>query len=306
MHQLEEAIPSGETVEPAWFRSALSKSPVSAFVQVDGVPVHYLAWNAGDRDKPPLVFVHGFRAHAHWWDFIAPSFIDDYRVFALDFSGMGDSGHRESYGPMTFADDLLGLIDQVDLAQVTVVAHSFGGGRVLRACAEVPGRIQHAVIIDSYVQFHSEAVSAVPTPRRDAAPTATREQIISRFRLSPAQPTALGYLREHVAQHSVREVAGGWDWKFDRRLPTKITEPEGQEVLARIRAPVDVIYGEFSVVVNEVRAQRIVAALAQGGGPICIPEGHHHILLTQPLLLIETLQSLLASRKIGTHEKTPA
>lgn len=297
MNAPDELLGVGESGLPQWVRRAWSRPGRSDHVWVDGVRLHYLAWNVDEQHKAPLVLVHGYRAHAHWWDCIAPYFTDDFRVFALDLSGMGDSEHRDHYDAKVFAHDVAGFIDQLGLAPATVVGHSFGGGRVLRACVEQPSTVGHVVIVDSYVQFEGEPVPDVPVPRREARPALSREVLIDRFRLSPPQPSALSFLRDHVAKHSVRHVAGGWDWKFDRSMPSKITETQGQEVLAKIGVPVDVVIGEYSDVVDWERAVRTVAALPRGCGPIVVPEGYHHILLTQPLALISTLRALFAIRR---------
>ena len=46
-----------------------------------------------------LLFIHGMNAHSHWWDFIAPQFAGEYRVAAMDLTGMGDSDFRYEYDP---------------------------------------------------------------------------------------------------------------------------------------------------------------------------------------------------------------
>ena len=68
----------------------------SRFVTVADCPIHYLLWpaRAGGACERGLLFVHGGGAHAHWWSFIAPYFTRDFRVAAIDLSGMGDSGRR--------------------------------------------------------------------------------------------------------------------------------------------------------------------------------------------------------------------
>src|SRR5579863_9613996 len=79
---------------PEWFRWAIGKVPASRMVTVEGCPIHYLAWPPEGEAAPErgLLFVHGGGAHAHWWAFVAPYFIRDFRVVAIDLSGMGDSG----------------------------------------------------------------------------------------------------------------------------------------------------------------------------------------------------------------------
>ena len=79
---------------PRWFRDALAATPRDREIEVEGTPIHYLEW--GEPDRPGLVFVHGGAAHAHWWSPIAPLFLREYRVVALDLSGHGDSGRREA------------------------------------------------------------------------------------------------------------------------------------------------------------------------------------------------------------------
>ena len=73
---------------PGWFRRALKAPFEDREVTVAGTPIHYLYW-AERETLPGLVLVNGNGAHAHWWRFIAPFFLKEYRVAALDLSGMG-------------------------------------------------------------------------------------------------------------------------------------------------------------------------------------------------------------------------
>ena len=84
---------------PAWMADALAHSPASNEISVDGCPIHYLSWNADDRHKPGVLLVHGFCAHAHWWDFVAPANYEGVAIFtwstnrdwmSFDASGLED------------------------------------------------------------------------------------------------------------------------------------------------------------------------------------------------------------------------
>jgi len=55
----------------------------------DNLLLHGLDY--GGRGRPPLLFLHGGSAHAHWWDFVAPAFTEHFHVMALDQRGHGDS-----------------------------------------------------------------------------------------------------------------------------------------------------------------------------------------------------------------------
>ena len=67
---------------PEWFWEAVDQKPASHYTEIDDIDLHYLSWNeAGGRG---LLFIHGHNAHAHWWDFIAPAFCDQYHPIAMD------------------------------------------------------------------------------------------------------------------------------------------------------------------------------------------------------------------------------
>ena len=283
---------------PEWFEWALARPRTSHFVESTGTRVHYAAWNAADTGKPGLLFAHGFLGHSHWWDFIAPFFTEHHRVFALDFSGMGQSGHRATYTSDCFVDDVaavLGAMQGPASIASTVVGHSFGGARLLQACTRIPHAISHAIVLDSFAKFQGDAFpdhSYSPTP----APTPDREATLARFRLLPPQPCE-PCLFEHVAQHSLRHVDAGWTWRFDPALRSLRPEAIDPDALGRIDVPVDYVHAEASGVVSAERARRIACALPRGRGPVTMPRAGHHLMLDQPLALIGVLRALLAAQR---------
>src|SRR4051812_49838601 len=91
---------------PDWFRRALDVPFTDPTVDVDG-PIHFVAW--GERGRRGLVFVHGGGAHAHWWTHVAATFAEEFRVVAIDLSGHGDSGHRDSYALELWTDEVVAV-----------------------------------------------------------------------------------------------------------------------------------------------------------------------------------------------------
>ncbi|MES2320766.1 MAG: alpha/beta hydrolase [Pseudomonadota bacterium] len=292
---MSEAGAEPEQGVPAWFAWAVAQKAQTGFVQANGVRLHYLEWNPGDTQKPVLLFVHGFRAHARWWDWIAPYFIETHRVIALDLSGMGESDRREAYSAPLLAADITAFIDARGLAGFTVVAHSYGGLTALRAASMRPELFGRVIVLDTFVIFAGAVIELDP-PRLGGGPAyPNRAAARARYRLLPPQPDPLPVLIDHIAGHSMREDAEGVRWKFDSRLNGQDTHLyDGDDMLARITAPVDYVYGECSALVDAEHAQRIVAGLARARGPIVIPLGHHHLMLDQPLALVATLRALLA------------
>ena len=284
---------SAQTAVPEWFTRAIAAPAQSLFAQVDGARIHYLSWNAGDTHKPALLFAHGFRAHARWWSFIAPFFLSHFRIVSMDFAGMGDSGSRSEYTPLGFVRDIVGVLDHAGFAKAALVGHSFGGGRVARACAEVPERITRGVIIDSHMRLTDEKRSTRPFEIGKRRVYPTLEAARARFRLVPPENRTEPYILDYVARHSLRQTEGGWTWKFDEHLLPKHDETRTTDVLAKISVPVTFIYGDASAIVSREHAYDIVRHIPNAHGPIAIPQSHHHVLLDQPLSLVSALRGVL-------------
>jgi pimeloyl-ACP methyl ester carboxylesterase len=277
-----------------WFTWATKQRAASHYFLKDNTALHFQAWNFHRKDLPTLLFIHGYRGNTHWWDFIAPFFMNHYRVVALDLSGMGSSDHREQYDGQTPANDILNLIDHLGCSAVTAVGHSYGGSRLLRACAARPESFHRLVLIDSYVMFKGETMPGEGLQVRGTRTYPDLATGIKHFRLIPEQPVSAPELLEHVARHSLRSTNGGYRWKFDPQLPPGgVREPDGEALLAQISCPVDYIKGENSSVISEDRARCITDALPYGTLPIVIKGGHHHLMFDKPLELISALQTLL-------------
>jgi pimeloyl-ACP methyl ester carboxylesterase len=284
-----------EAEAPAWFQWALAQVPESHRVMVDGHAQHYLGWSLQDRHKPLLLLVHGHRAHAHWWDFVAPFLATTHRVIALDLSGMGDSDALDVYPRDQGARDINGLIRALGLPPVIAIGHSNGGLRALAACGQAPELFERLIAIDSYVVFDGGDHPSDPPGLRGDRVYADLDEAVRRYRLLPAQPKNEPWALRHIAQHSLRPAEGGWRWKFDPTMPSGLSyEEPGDTLLAAVHRPVHYVYGEASAVVSAALAQRIVQQLPQGHGPIGIPGGHHHLMVDEPLALIATLRALLA------------
>ena len=115
-----------------------------------------------------------------------------------------------------------------------------------------------------------------------------------RFRLIPEQNRAADYILDYVGRHSLKQVEGGWTWKFeDNCWPRNEDAQEWAALLARIAAPAAFIYGDDSAVVGRTHAHAIVKHLPTGRGPIAVPQSHHHVMLDQPLALIAALKGVL-------------
>src|SRR3954470_10952507 len=96
-------------------------------IEANGIDLHYLDY--GTSGRPPMLCLHGGAVNAHWFDFVAGGFTDDYHVRALDQRGHGDSGRADppSYRYDEYASDVNEVINKLELDDVVLVGHSMGG-----------------------------------------------------------------------------------------------------------------------------------------------------------------------------------
>jgi len=217
-------------------------------------------------------------------------------VAAVDLSGHGDSGHREAYDPEQWADEVMAVAADAGFDGLPVlVGHSMGGFITIVTAARHSERLAGVVVCDSPVTEADPEMSAHNEFGRPRTyPTA--EAAVSRFRTVPPQEHYLDYVVDFVARQSLKEVDGGWQWKFDRRIFEQFAHGvRGLAVpyLSRVTCRLALLRSEHGLVTPEIGAF-MYEQLGRVTPVIEIPEAGHHAMLDQPLILLTALRTLLA------------
>lgn len=284
--------PSSNNV-PDWFFKAVETEAREKRVEVDDCDVAYRVWDG--EEGPGLLFIHGMNAHSHWWDFIAPSFIRQYRVAAMDLTGMGDSDFRYEYDPATYANEIVGVLDAAGFGPDSiVVAHSFGGYMAVKAANLFPDRFAGLVLVDSGIRHPDEPIPDRPPMGGRAKLYPDRESALTRFRLQPPQPCENQYILEYIARHSLLRADGGWTWKFDDDLLVTLKGGERQaDDYASLRCKLAVIYGADSELFSKRTLEYMRELIPQDFPAIAIADAQHHVFLDQPERFIAALEQVL-------------
>lgn len=287
-----------ESAAPAWFTTAIKQTLESRFVTVDACPIHYLTWPDADvvTAKRGILFVHGGGAHANWWRFIAPLMMHNYKVAAIDLSGMGDSGRREQYSAAQRAAEMRAVLADADLGpRPFIVGHSFGGYMAMRFGADFGDETGGVVIVDSPIRRPNDPESQAP--RRALGLVRhypTFDIAVQRFRLLPQQLCENEFIVEFIARHSLLESEGAWTWKFDvNAMGSRRSNEPFNEHLGNMRCRSALLFGQNSALVSRETA-RYMSELMGAQAPIVeIPEAQHHVMLDQPLAFVASLRTLL-------------
>jgi pimeloyl-ACP methyl ester carboxylesterase len=292
---------------PLWFAQAVNDKPEDCWVEVAGARIHYLRW--GDRSRPGLLLVHGNAAHAYWWSFIAPFLSHDYNVSAMDLSGMGDSDWRaEGYSMEGFADEQLAVAEHAGMfAQheaPVIVGHSFGGFVTILAGALYGERLAGTMILDSPVNPPDRPHSGPPQFRPHKI-YPTLAAALARFRLLPPQTSENLFLLDWVARHSLKEVPGGFSWKFDPAIWRNFSIGDTAARLKATRCRIAIFRGEQSILMPPEIGAYMFNLLGRAAPVVDIPQAQHHIMLDQPLALVASLRALLADWEHSLPRRRP-
>ncbi len=224
--------------------------------------LHYADW--GNSDAPPLILLHGGRDHCRSWDWTAEKLRGDWHVICPDLRGHGDSGWNTSgyYPAIQYVYDLAQLVHQLDLAPVTIVAHSLGGNVALRYAGLYPDRVRKLVAIEGLGPSPQSLEERDETPfhqhwrdwidkKRDASGRQVRRYASFEDALDRMHE-ANSYLTREQAHHLTRHAVihnedGTYSWKFDPHLhawpPDDFTNEQDRELWHRIACPTRLIYG---------------------------------------------------------------
>jgi len=135
-----------------WNRRVKSEIPTAQAVMApDGTRI--ATYDFGSPDAPPVIAVHGFASsgllnwHATGW--IRDLTRAGYRVIAIDQRGHGASAkphNPDSYTMGILVDDVMTVLDDYLLDEVSYVGYSLGARVGWEASREIPGRITRAVL----------------------------------------------------------------------------------------------------------------------------------------------------------------
>ena len=117
-------------------------------VEVDGVRIFYR--EAGPKDAPHVLLLHGFPSSSHMFRDLIPALADRYHVVAPDYPGFG---HSDMPAPDAFAytfDHLADVIDafttRVGLDRYALYVQDYGAPIGFRLAVRHPERIRALVV----------------------------------------------------------------------------------------------------------------------------------------------------------------
>jgi pimeloyl-ACP methyl ester carboxylesterase len=248
-HAAESASPAGEAGADTAVRYATQ--------QVGDVSVFYR--EAGPRDAPVLLLLHGFPSASHMFRDLIPALADRYRVIAPDSPGFGKTVAPKrgafEYSFDGLADVLAGFVDALGLKRYAMYVFDYGAPTGFRLAMKHPERVSAIVsqngnaylegLSDAWEPWQAYWREPTPEHREACRASLTDEAIDFQYRhgapaqlLSPDGPGLDGfYMRRPEAQEIQLDLILSYRSNVERY-------PEFQRYFREHRPPLLAVWGE--------------------------------------------------------------
>ena len=234
----------------------------------DGLRLHYRDY-AGAADKPPILCLHGLTRNSRDWTEFAERYSPGFRVLALEFRGRGGSDYDpvpQRYNPLTYAGDVIELLDQLALDQAIFAGTSLGGLVTMTMAAMAPQRIFATIMNDVGPDVDVEGVNRILTyvgnDRRFGSWDEAADAIAANYGASFERYAHDDWVK--MAKRNCREENGEVRFDYDMAIaePFKTTGPTPHVDLwpffrALAEKPLLVVRGAKSDLLTEATARRM-------------------------------------------------
>lgn len=243
---------------------------------------------------PALLLIHGFPLSRKIWRPQIEALGNRFRVIVPDLRGFGESAAPDgSYSMNLFADDMVGLLDHLGIAQAVVCGMSMGGYVLMNLLERYPDRVRAACFMvtragaddaagkDRRLTLASEVLVKGPQIVTDAF-----ARILFSSVARNEEADLIGEVGHIMQQTSPRGLAGG--------LLAMRGRPDYTGRLAEFKIPALVIGAENDMAIPPGES-RILAEGLPAARLVIIPTAGHMAGMENPTAVNRVLQEFLDS-----------
>ena len=281
---------------PTWFKESISIKPSEQSINDKDGKISYSKWVSKNDTTNLLILIHGTGAHKKWWDPIAPQFLNETNVIAVDLPGMGDSDFRNNYSIKDFGKCIFSIIDkekiEMNIENIYIAGHSLGGQVAAYVASENKNLVTSLIMIDTFIRPPDYDPSQHEGgPLRKIKHYPEKITILERFRLMPEQTCHNTWFLRYIAEYSVKETQDGWRWKFDDLMFNSLERLFGYKF--SFNCPTLFIYGAESLLMSGNILPNIKNMYSDVMDFKKVNEAAHHVPLDKPLEIIDIIKKRL-------------
>jgi pimeloyl-ACP methyl ester carboxylesterase len=273
------------------------RQPVDRFVDVNGLRIHYVDWGGNEK---PFVMVHGLDRVARTFDHLARRLSPAYRVIAIDMRGHGDSGWdpQGRYLVEDHVGDLEGVVQQLELRDLTLWGNSTGGRVVQVFAGKHPDLVSHVISEDVGPERPRQiADNYAKRVQQEQAGWVSEEELLAQLR--KANPRmSLTVLEPYVRYGTKTRADGRIEWKRDPQLVKGFVATELWRFVRDIKSPILYIIGGRSNIVPPETQEELKRTLPNAQ-LITVPDTGHYPSDEKPDEVMRIVSQFLAGQRVG-------
>ncbi len=122
----------------------------SAFIDIDGVPVHYIVEGKLD-DSLPIVFIHGTSASLYTWDTLSSLLKANKKIIRFDLPAFGLTGpNRLNQYNFNFYNQFIDeFLLKLNVTKCIVAGNSLGGSIAWNYAIASPDKVKQLILLDA-------------------------------------------------------------------------------------------------------------------------------------------------------------
>ena len=265
----------------------------------DGLRLHLRDYPGGEG-RPPILCIPGLTRNARDFEEVADRLAGAWRVLAVDLRGRGDSAYARdpaSYTPLTYADDLCALLDELAVPKVVAFGTSLGGIVTMLIAARARERLAGALLNDVGPEIEAAGLARI----RSYVGKSSSFPIWMHAARAVAEANADVYPRYGIADWLAMAKrlyrvgsSGRIVLDYDMKIAEPFREPGGEAApdlwpafAALAGLPVLIVRGARSDVLSAATAGRMAAELP-GAELVTVPDVGHTPMLTEPEAIAAT------------------
>jgi len=223
---------------------------------------------------PPILLLHGWGANCEVFRSTAEYLSKDFRVFSLDFPGFGRSDlPPQGWSISDYKGWLVRFLSYLQLDQVGVIAHSFGGRVSIKLAAENPNLIGMLVLVDSAGIRTKATFRAILVQRIFKS----LRWLSQRRIIGPLVNPLYSSVYKRVASPDYQSTSG-----IMRQTFLKVVNEDLRDFLPRIQSPTLIIWGENDEDTPVANA-RLMEKLIPDAGLVILKDAGHYSFLNKPV-----------------------
>jgi len=278
----------------------------------DGLRLHYRDY-PGREDRPPILCFPGLTRNARDYEGLAQRLAGEWRVILVEFRGRGESAYAKdpmTYVPLTYLQDVEGLIAELKLDQFVAIGTSLGGIVTMLIAATDRERLAGAVLNDVGPEIETGGLARIRTYVGKAVqhPTwmhAARALAEANADVYPGNDVEawLAMAKRLFRLNSAGRIVLDYDMKIAEpfRVPGNEAGPDMWPTIDALSGkPLLVVRGERSDILRQAVAEKMIERVP-GAELVVVPQTGHAPTLDEPVAAkaIDKLLAKVAKAKVA-------